>query len=76
MDNYPDTAGLPENARPTFHEIRSLGGHLLEKTGSDTYAVQALMGHSNAEMTEHYLAGYQQKWTPAKAANYDRKTLK
>lgn len=70
-DKVKSIAKLDEKARPTFHEIRSLGGHLLEKSGADTRSVQALMGHSDAEMTEHYLSGHAQKWTPAIASDFE-----
>jgi integrase len=49
---------------PTFHEIRSLGGFLLrEKNGWTVAQVQALMAHSDATMTQHYLDGHEQPWT-------------
>ena len=42
---------LKPEQRPTFHEIRALGGYLYEQAGSDP---QALMGHTTASMTRHY----------------------
>lgn len=47
---------------PSFHEIRSLGGALLHKQGWSIEAIQSLMGHSAASMTEHYLDGHLQPW--------------
>jgi integrase len=53
-------SNLSAKERPTFHEIRSLGAHLYEKQGIDP---QALLGHTNANMTAHYLDGHGTKWT-------------
>lgn len=47
---------------PTFHEIRSLGGALLKEAGWTNEQIQALMGHSNVAMTEHYLGGHEAPW--------------
>ena len=44
--------------RPTFHEIRSLGAWLYEQQGYPQQYIQALMGHADEKMTEHYLAGH------------------
>ncbi|MBB1485831.1 tyrosine-type recombinase/integrase [Oceanospirillum sediminis] len=67
-DKIQSIRSLHEKAKPTFHEIRSLGGYLMEQAGSQTQEVQALMGHADASMTEHYLSGHDQKWTAARAA--------
>lgn len=66
---------MPDSSKPTFHEIRSLGAHLIEKSGATKAEVQALMGHADESMTDHYLAGHEQKWITAKAATIERKTL-
>nr|WP_164275896.1 tyrosine-type recombinase/integrase [Stenotrophomonas sp. B1-1] len=59
-----DAAGVDGDAPPTFHEIRSLGGALLRDAGWTTEQIQALMGHGNASMTEHYLGGHEAPWQP------------
>lgn len=41
--------------RPTFHEIRALGADLYRKAGHPEEAIQRLLGHSSAEMTQTYL---------------------
>ncbi len=51
---------LAANERPTFHEIRSLGAHLYKEQGIDP---QALLGHTDAKMTKHYLDGHGTEWT-------------
>ena len=57
-----DAAGVDMDNPPTFHEIRSLGGALLKEAGWTTEQIQALMGHSNVAMTEHYLGGHEAPW--------------
>lgn len=54
-----DAAGINADNPPTFHEIRSLGGALLKEAGWTNEQIQALMGHSNVAMTEHYLGGHE-----------------
>ncbi|MEQ5702449.1 tyrosine-type recombinase/integrase [Providencia rettgeri] len=44
-------AELPQEQRPTFHEIRALAAHLFEKSGVDP---QARMAHSDAKSTKIY----------------------
>lgn len=47
---------MPPAKRPTFHEIRGLGGMLYkEKMGWTDVQVQALMGHEDVGMTRDYL---------------------
>lgn len=58
-----DAAGVNGDSPPTFHEIRSLGGALLRDSGWATERIQALMGHGNTAMTEHYLGGHDAPWT-------------
>ena len=57
-----DAAGINADNPPTFHEIRSLGGALLKEAGWMNEQIQALMGHSNVAMTEHYLGGHEAPW--------------
>lgn len=57
-----DAAGIDGDNPPTFHEIRSLGGALLKEAGWTNEQIQALMGHSNVAMTEHYLGGHEAPW--------------
>jgi len=56
--HYRDLTGifdhLPKKKRPTFHEIRSLGGHLYLDQGYSKEFVNLLMGHTTMEMTEDY----------------------
>ena len=65
-----DKTGLFEKVtkerRPTFHEIRSLGGSLYKEAGWSTKQVQELMGHTSEDMTETYLNGHEQ-WTEVEA---------
>ncbi|MTI12144.1 tyrosine-type recombinase/integrase, partial [Sansalvadorimonas verongulae] len=42
---------IPEDERPTFHELRSLGGDLYKKKGWSLEQVQSLMGHASEGMT-------------------------
>lgn len=44
--------------RPTFHELRALGAWLYEQQGFPQEYIQALMGHADVKMTEHYQAGH------------------
>lgn len=58
-----DKAGITGENPPTFHEIRSLGGALLQDAGWTLAQVQALMGHSSETMTKVYLDGHDVPWT-------------
>jgi integrase len=49
---------MPKDERPTFHEIRALGAWLYEQQGCPQEYIQALMGHADVKMTEHYQAGH------------------
>lgn len=62
-DSLPEFAGMPMAQRPTFHEIRALGGRLYEKAGWTMPEIQALMGHADEEMTKHYLEGHAERRT-------------
>lgn len=61
--------GIPERQRPSFHEIRSLGGDMyVQDLGWPREKVQALYGHTTMEMTQHYLDGHGEKWDDVEAA--------
>lgn len=66
-----DTAGVMSNlgpaARPTFHELLSLGEHLRKEAGWSTKQLQVLRGHTSERMTEHYLEGH--TWTTVEVPN-------
>lgn len=49
---------MPAGERPTFHEIHALGAWLYEQQGFEQEYIQALMGHADVKMTEHYQAGH------------------
>lgn len=57
-----EAAGVGSIHPPSFHEIRSLGGALLNESGWEIERVQGLMGHSSTSMTEHYLDGHDTAW--------------
>jgi enterobacteria phage integrase len=57
-----DAAEIAGDNPPTFHEIRSLGGALLQESGWTLQQVQALMGHSSETMTKVYLEGHEAPW--------------
>lgn len=44
---------------PTLHEIRSLGASLYREAGWPEGQVQLLLGHSDIQMTRHYLEGHE-----------------
>lgn len=52
---------MPEDTRPTFHELRALGSWLYEQQGFTQDYIQALMGHADVKMTEHYQAGHEEE---------------
>jgi integrase len=52
---------IPKAERPTFHEIRALGSWLYEQQGYPQEYIQALLGHADVKMTEHYQAGHEEK---------------
>lgn len=54
---------LAPAARPTWHEIRALGGDIYrEQLGWSDERVQALMGHASVEMTRAYLDRHGDRW--------------
>lgn len=52
-------ASLPARARPTFHEIRSLGARTYRALGYPEQYIQVLMTHADKTTTAIYLAGGQ-----------------
>lgn len=59
---------MPPAARPTFHEIRSLGGDMYIEQGYSKEYVNLLYGHTTIKMTEHYLKGHRIAWSECEAA--------
>ncbi|MCO1335978.1 tyrosine-type recombinase/integrase [Microbulbifer sp. OS29] len=54
---------LPSQARPTFHEIRALASHLLQKSGHSSEEIAQICAHTDAEITENfYLAGHEKDY--------------
>ena len=51
-------AGTP----PPFYEIKSLGGDRYRSMGWSEGQIQALYGHKDRDMTDHYLAGHEAPW--------------
>ncbi len=64
-----EAAGIFGSNPPSFHEIRSLGGALLNEAGWQIERVQGLMGHSSTSMTEHYLEGHDTPWQDVQTGN-------
>lgn len=62
---------LPREEWPTFHEIRSLGSSILEKSENRPKdQIQALLAHASEKQTQVYLDGHgEQKWVEATAGN-------
>jgi integrase len=59
-DALQEFQSMPENQRPTFHEIRALGIKLYKDKGEDP---QALAGHSSGKMTKNYDSGHDEiRW--------------
>lgn len=48
-------ANIYEDNHPTLHEVRSLGGRMMEEQGFDKQLIQDLMGHMKPSTTEIYL---------------------
>jgi len=53
-DKIKKFSDMPSAERPTFHEIRALGGFLYLEQGHSKEYVNLLMGHTTMTMTEHY----------------------
>ena len=70
-DSMKEFKEMPAANRPTFHEIRSLGGDQYRKLGWKDDQIQDLMGHANenvSAMTKHYLDGHGEHWLEVSAA--------
>jgi integrase len=65
-DQLPEFQNMPSNERPTFHEIRSLGGSEYLKQGYSKDYVQRLMGHTSEKMTSEYTDRHE-SWTECEA---------
>jgi len=64
-------SSMPTEEWPSFHEIRSLGSHLIKSVEKrETGSIQILMTHSSEKQTKEYLAGHKEKqYAPAQAGN-------
>lgn len=49
---------VPKSQRPTFHEIRALGGERYLHQGYSKEYISALMGHTTIKTTDIYLTGH------------------
>lgn len=56
-------SGLYEDNHPTLHEVRSLGGRMMEAQGFEKKLIQALMGHLKESTTDIYLHPDKPKFT-------------
>ena len=65
-DSIPEIKDIPSVQRPTFHEIRALGGALYLEQGFSKEYVNLLMGHTSQKMTDEYTDQHQ-NWTECKA---------
>ena len=61
-DKVGVAADLEPRQRPTFHEIRALGAHLMEKAGADP---RPLLGHLDPRTTRAYLDRHEVAWIEA-----------
>lgn len=64
FDEVREKSGLykPTDNPPVLHEIRSLGAALYREQGWPEWQVQMLLGHSEIQMTRHYLKGHEAPW--------------
>jgi hypothetical protein len=60
-------SGLYEKDHPTLHEVRSLGGRMMEDQGYEKKLIQDLYGHKKSATTEIYLNPDKPKYTKAKS---------
>lgn len=56
-DQVERFASMPNEQRPTFHEIRGLGARVYQDRGMPEKDIQALMTHAHKRTTEIYLDG-------------------
>jgi integrase len=66
-DSVPEIKDMPAAQRPTFHEIRALGGSLYLEQGFSKEYVNLLMGHTSQKMTDEYTDQHQ-NWTECEAS--------
>jgi integrase len=66
-DKVPEMLAMPEPQRPSFHEIRALGAHVMEMEGRPVSEIQKLLGHTSEEMTRMYLARHAGKRVKAQS---------
>lgn len=52
---------LEPGERPTFHDIRALGIWLYQKAGFPPAYINALSGHADEKMREHYTEGHEER---------------
>lgn len=68
---YRDACGLFDalktEERPTFHEIRALGGDLYFQAGHSKEYVSSLYAHTTLKTTDIYLKGHRVKWSECEA---------
>lgn len=61
-NSLPEMKNIAVENRPTFHEIRSLGGYLLTQKGFDKKEISVIMGHSSTTTTDIYLTKHDLPW--------------
>lgn len=68
-DTHKVFEGMTEDEKPTWAEIRPLGGDLYRtELGWSDEQVQALMGHTELRTTrKHYLSGHGERWSDVTA---------
>ncbi|MCB8889970.1 phage integrase Arm DNA-binding domain-containing protein [Vreelandella malpeensis] len=71
----PTIRSMPEEQRPTYHEIRALGSRLLELKGVSEEEIQVLMGHSDVSTTQVYLDKHDTRWQLAQGNPFNMETL-
>jgi len=60
--------GWADEEKPSLHELRSFGAYLYQEAGYPKKYIQALLGHADAKMTEHYLDGHgKEEWQEVSA---------
>lgn len=65
-DSIQEIKNMPSTQRPTFHEIRALGGAQYLEQGFSKEYVNLLMGHTSQKMTDEYTDQHQ-NWTECSA---------
>ncbi len=66
-DTLPLFENMDMSTRPSWHELRALGGDMYLKQGEDKTFVNMLMGHTKDAMTQKYLDGHRVEFTSAAA---------